>query len=98
LFEPHTKWISKGKAGVVAEFGEKHLIVTNQHHFIVLDQVISGTPDAAFTIDIAERLKKQFGDRIASLSFDKGFSSKEMIKEPRVNHSKYHHKTKGKTQ
>ena len=81
LFEPHTKWISKGKAGVVAEFGEKHLIVTDQHHFIVLDQIIADTPDAAFTIDIAERLKKQFGNRIASLSFDKGFSSKKIIKD-----------------
>jgi hypothetical protein len=81
LFEPHTKWISKGKAGVIAEFGEKHLIVTDQHHFIVLDQIIADTPDAAFTIDIAERLKKQFGNRIASLSFDKGFSSKEIIKD-----------------
>ena len=43
LFEPHTKWISKGKAGVVAEFGEKHLIVTDQYHFIVLDQIIADT-------------------------------------------------------
>jgi hypothetical protein len=80
LFDPHTKWISKGKADVIAEFGEKHLIVTDQYHFIVLDQIIAGTPDAAFTIDIAELLKKKFGNRIASLSFDKGFSSKEIIK------------------
>ncbi len=81
LFEPHTKWISKGKSGVVAEFGEKHLIVTDQYNFIVLDRIIADTPDAAFTIDIAGRLKKQFGNRIASLSFDKGFSSKEIIQE-----------------
>jgi hypothetical protein len=81
LFEPHTKWISKGKSAVIADFGEKHLIVTDQYHFIVLDQIIADTPDAAFTIDIAERLKKQYGNRIASLSFDKGFSSKEIIKE-----------------
>ena len=80
LFEPHTKWISKGKAGVVAEFGEKHLIVTDQYHFIVLAQIIADTPDAAFTIDIAELLKKKFGNRIASLSFDKGFRAKEIIK------------------
>jgi hypothetical protein len=81
LFEPHTKWISKGKAGVVAEFGEKHLIVTDRDGLIVLHQVIADTPDASFTIDIAKRLKKQFGNRIASLSFDKGFSSKEIIKD-----------------
>ncbi|VAW10656.1 hypothetical protein MNBD_BACTEROID03-2667 [hydrothermal vent metagenome] len=33
LVEPRTKWINKGKAGVIAELGEKHLIVTDQHHF-----------------------------------------------------------------
>jgi len=81
LFEPHTKWISKGKAGVIAELGQKHLIVTNQNHFIVLHQLISDTPDAAFTIQIAQNLKEQFGDTLASLSFDKGFSSKEIITE-----------------
>lgn len=81
LFEPHTKWISKGKAGVVAEFGEKHLVVTDQNNFIVFSQIIEDTPDAAFTIDITKGLKEQFGNRIASLSFDKGFSSKEIIEE-----------------
>jgi len=81
LFEPHTKWISKGKAGVIAELGQKHLIVTNQHHFIVYHKLIGDTPDAAFTVQIAQKLKYQFGDALASLSFDKGFSSKEIITE-----------------
>lgn len=79
LFEPHTKWISKGKAGVIAELGGKHLIVTDQNNFIVLSRIIADTPDASFTIDIAKQLKEQFGNRISSLSFDKGFSSKEII-------------------
>ena len=81
LFEPHTKWISKGKAGVIAELGQKHLIVTDQHHFIVYHQLISDTPDAAFTVQIAQKLKQQYEDNLGSLSFDKGFSSKEIITE-----------------
>ena len=81
LFEPHTKWISKGKAGVIAEFGQKHLIVTDQNHFIVLHQLIGDTPDSEFSIEIAQKLKRQFKNRFASLSFDKGFSSKEIIAE-----------------
>ena len=28
LFEPHTKRINKGKAGVIAEPGQNHLIIT----------------------------------------------------------------------
>lgn len=81
LFEPHTKWISKGKAGVICELGQKHLIVTDQNHFIVYHKLIEDTPDATFTIEIAEKLKEQFGDDLASLSLDKGFSSKQIITE-----------------
>lgn len=81
LFEPHTKWISKGKAGVICELGQKHLIVSNQEHFIVHHQLIGDTPDADFTVEIAQKLKAQFGANLASLSFDKGFSSKEIITE-----------------
>jgi hypothetical protein len=43
LFGPHTKWIGKGKAGVIAELGQKHLIVTGQHHFMVHHKVM-GVP------------------------------------------------------
>lgn len=79
LFEPHTKWISKGKAGVICELGQKHVIVTDQHHFIVYHKLIGDIPDANFSLQVAQRLKEQFGDKLASLSFDKGFSSKEII-------------------
>ncbi|KAA1246310.1 hypothetical protein F0000_08430 [Aquimarina sp. RZ0] len=34
LFEPHTKWINKGKSGVITELGQKHLIVTDLHQII----------------------------------------------------------------
>jgi IS5 family transposase len=81
LFEPHTKWISKGKAGVICELGQKHLIVTDQYHFIVHHKLIGDTPNATFTIEIAQKLKEQFGDRLACFSFDKGCSSKEIITE-----------------
>ena len=45
LFEPHTKWINKGKAGVIAELGQKHLIVTDQNHFIVYHKLIEDLTD-----------------------------------------------------
>lgn len=34
VFEPHTRWTAKGKAGVV-EFGVPVCIVENQHQFIL---------------------------------------------------------------
>ena len=79
LFEPHTKWINKGKAGVIAELGQKHLIVTDQHHFIVHHQLMGDISDMEITVELSKKLKNKFGDRLASLSLDKGFSSKENI-------------------
>lgn len=76
LFEPHTQWISKGKAGCPVELGRKLLITTDQNH-LILDYKILDTPDehpqASATI---ERIQAQYGkDSIKSISFDKGFSS-----------------------
>ena len=34
IFEPHTEWISKGKAGVPVELGVKVCILEDQHQFI----------------------------------------------------------------
>jgi len=77
LFEPHTQWISKGKAGCPVELGRKLLITTDQHH-LVLDYLIMDNPDehpqAPATV---ARILEQYGPgSIKSISFDKGFSSK----------------------
>lgn len=81
LFEPHTTWNSKGKAGVICELGQKHLVVTDQNNFIVFHKLIADIPDKHFTIEVALELKEKYGERLTSLSFDKGFSSKEIITE-----------------
>ena len=81
LFEPHTKWLNKGKAGVITELGQKHLIVTDQNHFIVHHELMGEQQDVTATVDLANKLKEKFGNRIASLSLDKGFSSMANIKE-----------------
>ena len=81
LFEPHTKWLNKGKAGIITELGQKHLIVTDQNHFIVHHELMGEQQDVTATVDLANKLKEKFGDHIASLSLDKGFSSTANIKE-----------------
>lgn len=81
LFEPHTKWISKGKAGVIAELGQKHLIVTDQNHFIVYHKLIEDLTDNQITLELAQELKSIYGHHLTSLSLDKGFSSKDHIKD-----------------
>lgn len=76
IFEPHTEWISKGKANKKVELGHKVLIATDQYHFILHHQVIEGKADAALTIPLADALLSGYRN-IESLSLDKGFYSKE---------------------
>lgn len=76
IFEPHTEWISKGKLGKKVELGLKVLICTDQNHFIVDHKVIQGQADSDLTVEVADRLLAKF-DKIQSISFDKGFYSKE---------------------
>lgn len=76
VVEPHTEWISKGKANKKVELGHKLLIATDQYHFILHHQVIAGKADVALTIPLADALLSRY-DNIESLSLDKGFYSKE---------------------
>jgi len=45
IFEPHTEWISKGKAGVPVELGVKVCILEDQHQFILHHQVMQKQTD-----------------------------------------------------
>ena len=66
---------------MICELGQKHLVVTDQNNFIVFHELIGDIPDKYFTIKVAQVLKDRYGQRLASLSFDKGFSSREIITE-----------------
>jgi DNA-binding FrmR family transcriptional regulator len=76
LFQPHTEWISKGKAGVPVELGLRVCVVEDQHRFILNHQVMEGTTDDAVAVSIVEETKQRFGD-LHSASMDKGFHSKD---------------------
>lgn len=74
LFEPHTEWISKGKAGVPVEFGVKVCIVEDQHRFILHHQVMQNQTDDQVTLEMVAQAQKRF-PRLNACSFDKGFHS-----------------------
>jgi hypothetical protein len=76
LFQPHTEWISKGKAGVPVELGLRACIVEDQHRFILHHQVMENTTDDAIAVSIVEESKERFGT-LRSVSMDKGFHSKD---------------------
>jgi hypothetical protein len=72
IFEPHTEWISKGKAGVPVELGVKVCILEDQHQFILHHQVMQKKADDQVTVSMVEETKKRFPN-LNACSFDKGF-------------------------
>ena len=76
IFEPHTEWISKGKAGVPVELGLKVCILEDQHRFILHHQVMEQKTDDQVTVSMIEEAKKRFAN-LNACSFDKGFHSPE---------------------
>lgn len=75
LFEPHTEWIQKGKQRPHVELGHRLLIATDQHQLIQDYDVPVGGADVDQSLPVADRLLARYGaGRLASLSFDKGFT------------------------
>lgn len=81
LFEPHTELIKKGKVRPPVEFGHRVLISTSQHGLIIDYKIMGPGSETAEAIPNADRLLLSFPPEgphaIASLSYDKGFSSEE---------------------
>jgi hypothetical protein len=76
LFQPHTEWISKGKAGVPVELGLRVCVVEDQHRFIMSHEVMQGITDDVVAVPIIEATKQRFAN-LHAVSMDKGFHSKE---------------------
>lgn len=74
IFEPHTEWISKGKAGVPVELGLRVCVVEDQYRFILHHQVMEKTTDDQVAVPLTTAAKTRFS-AVQSISFDKGFHS-----------------------
>ena len=72
IFEPHTEWISKGKAGVPQELGLKVCVLKDQYGFILHHHVMQNQTDDKVAVVMAMGAKERFPNFI-SCSFDKGF-------------------------
>ena len=76
IFEPHTEWISKGKAGVPVELGLRVNIIEDHHRFILHHQVMCRQTDEKVAVKIVVETKKRFPD-LAVVSWDKGAHSQQ---------------------
>ncbi len=74
IFEPHTEWISKGKAGVPQELGLRVCVMEDQYQFILHHHVMEQETDDVIAIQMAQTSQKKFPS-LRSVSYDKGFHS-----------------------
>jgi len=74
IFEEHTEWINKGKAGVPQELGLKVCVVKDQFGFILHHRVMQNETDDQVAVPIIVETKERF-DELSSSTFDRGFHS-----------------------
>ena len=74
IFEPHTEWISKGKAGVPQELGLRVCVIEDQYRFVLHHEVMEQKTDDQVTVSMVKIAKEKYPE-MTSCSFDKGFWS-----------------------
>ena len=74
IFEPHTEWISKGKAGVPVELGLRVAVSEDQFGFILGYRVMEKETDDRAAVPIVDDLITHY-PAVASVSMDKAFHS-----------------------
>lgn len=74
IHEPHTRWITKGKAGGIAELGLPVCVLEDQHQFILQHEVLRTGGDADMIVPFLKKAKRRY-PAMTSCSMDKGYSS-----------------------
>ena len=78
VFEEHTRWISKGKAGCAVEFGVCVCVIEDQYQFILNHSIMWEGEDVEVAVEIIEDTQETYPDFVAC-SFDRGFYSPDNL-------------------
>ena len=76
IFEGHTRWISKGKAGSPLELGVPVCVVEDQHQFILGHRILWRGGDTEAAVSVIEACRRAH-PQLRACSFDRGFHSPE---------------------
>ena len=74
IFEPHPRWMVKGKAGVPVELGLPVCILEDQHQFVLHHKILWQGSDVDVAVPMVKETQARFSD-VRMVSFDKGFHS-----------------------
>ena len=74
IFEEHTRWIQKGKAGVPVELGVPVCVVEDQYQFILDHKILWEGGDTDIAVSMIRDVQKKYPE-LRACSFDRGFHS-----------------------
>ena len=80
IHKPHTRWISKGKAGVLPELGLPVAVVEDEYQFILAHHIMWEGSDTDVAVPIIDAVQAVFPE-FNAFSFDRGFHSKKNREE-----------------
>lgn len=83
IFQSHTEWINKGKAGISQELGLRVFVLEDNFGFLLHHHVMQKETDVKVAVAMIQKTKEKFPE-LESCSFDKGFyslSNKEELKK-----------------
>ncbi len=80
IFEAHTEWICKGKAGVPQELGLRVCILEDQYGFVLYHRVMRHQTDDDVAVPMIKETQVRF-PTLRSCSMDKGFYTPAVRKE-----------------
>ncbi len=76
LFQPHTEWISKGKAGVPVELGLRVCVLEDSNGYLLHHRVMQQETDSQIALEMIREARAKY-PALSACSFDKGFHSPE---------------------
>ena len=74
IFEEHTRWVSKGKAGCAVELGVPVCVVEDQYQFILHHKILWEGSDTDIAVSVIKETQALHPD-LRVCSFDRGFHS-----------------------
>ena len=74
IFQPHTRWCAKGKAGVAVELGVPLAVVESRQQFVLHWQLLWEEQDVEVACPLVETTQQLY-PQLEACSFDKGFHS-----------------------
>ena len=74
IFEEHTRWVSKGKAGTPVELGVPVALIEDQHQFILHHRILWRGEDVDVAVSLVQQAQALY-PALRACSFDRGFHS-----------------------